>query len=204
MPGADTGWPIPAPKVPGLDRATAGFGPSETREIRLSMPADAAVLIIGDVAIDSGAATISTPTWFHHLLPRFGMRVRDANGETIASWQTTGFRRTARSQRSSAFGSTPGLRRRRRGTCASSGLRVPWPTVRGRTSTSTRPSSRSRVIFVGANCYGTLAFRRPVTSRGRSGTGGSCGRRDDHGGSRQNQSNTRAELTSTAIAAEAR
>lgn len=71
--------------APELDRALAGLGPSETREIRLSMPADAAVLIIGDASISSGAATFQTKMGSIELLPDGRIRVIDDKGHVKAS-----------------------------------------------------------------------------------------------------------------------
>ena len=85
VPGHGTEWPWPSPAASGLDRALAGLGPSEAREVRLSMAADAAVLILGDVKIDSGAATVSTQTGSIELLPDGRIRVMDAKGHTKAS-----------------------------------------------------------------------------------------------------------------------
>jgi len=87
VPGHGTALPYPfsGTNAPGLDRAFAGLGPSQRLEFRLSMPANAAVTIIGDARIESGAATISTQTGFIDILPMFGVRVRDGNGRTIAS-----------------------------------------------------------------------------------------------------------------------
>jgi hypothetical protein len=85
VPGHGTEWPWPTPTAPELDRALAGLGPSETREIRLSMPADAAVLMIGDGAIHSGAAIFKTQTASIELLPDGRIRVMDAKGHTRVS-----------------------------------------------------------------------------------------------------------------------
>ncbi len=87
LPGAGTALPYPFPgtSAPGLDRAFAGPGPSQSVEFRLSMPADAAFLIIGDAAVGSGAAIVHTQAGSIEVLPDGRIHVVDAKGHVKAS-----------------------------------------------------------------------------------------------------------------------